>query len=244
MPKATARANAQALPEATNRRAFLRSVVAAGASITAAAPLALTCLPAAAAGEISVAEPEVNQDLRDLAGRVGELPRERERLVADLEFARDRFREMVPPPPRPRGKRAHEAMNSFKIVRNPAPFGTSRPLEMSVDFAYDQWMKAASPEAMQNVLNVSDRYMGKLIRGADASGYEAALRRLRDLNNETARLLIKAFEFKPKTSRELAVQSAALLVAFDMGDGRAQREYAQQLAANVIRVSSGEGPRA
>ena len=51
-------------------------------------------------------------------------------------------------------------MNFFKIVRNPEPFGTSNPMEITVDFAYDQWMKATSPEAMQNVLNVSDRYMG------------------------------------------------------------------------------------
>ena len=65
--------------------------------------------------------------------------------------------------------------------------------------------------------SMSDRYIGKLIRGADASGYVEASWRLRDLNNETARLLIKAFEFKPKTSRELAVQSAALLVALDIG---------------------------
>jgi hypothetical protein len=41
MTKATMKANAQALPEATNRRGFLRSVVAAGATITASAPLAL-----------------------------------------------------------------------------------------------------------------------------------------------------------------------------------------------------------
>ena len=241
MPKA-------ALPEATNRRSFLQSVVAAGASITAAAPLALTCLPAAAAaaaaGETSAAEPEVNQDLRDLAGRIGELPREREQAVADLESARDRFRETVLPPPKPRGKMAHEGMNLFKIVRNPAPFGATRPLEMSVDFAYDQWMKAISPKEMQNVLNVSDRYMGKLIRGAEASGYAAASWRLRDLNNETVCLLIKAFEFKPKTGRELAVQSAALLVAFDVGNGSAQRECAQQLAVNAIRVASGEEARA
>ena len=222
MPNATVRANARTLPEAINRRAFLRSVVAAGASITAAAPLALTCLPAAAAGETSAVEPEVNQDLRDLAGRVGELPREREQVVADLEFARDRFREMVPPPPKPRGKRAREGRNFFKIVRNPATVGTVHPIEIAVDFAYDQWMKATSPNAARNIFDVSDQYIGKLIRGADASGYEAALQRLRDLNNETARLLIKAFEFKPKTSRELSLQSAALLVALDMGNGRAR----------------------
>ena len=30
MPKSTVRANARTMPEATNRRAFLRSVVAAG----------------------------------------------------------------------------------------------------------------------------------------------------------------------------------------------------------------------
>ena len=89
--------------------------------------------------------------------------------------------------------------------------------------------------------SMSDRYIGKLIRGADASGYVEASWRLRDLNNETARLLIKAFEFKPKTSRELAVQSAALLVALDIGRGPAMMEYAEQLAANVIRVSSEEG---
>ena len=217
MPKSTLRANAQALPEPTNRRSFLRSVVAAGASITAAAPLALTCLPTAAAGETSAAEPEVNQNLLDLAGRIGELPREREQVVADLESARDRFREMVPPPPKPRGKRAREGRNFFKIVRNPATVGTVRPIEIAVDFAYDQWMKATSSKAARNVFDVSDQYIGKLIRGADASGYEAALRRLRDLNSETARLLIKAFEFKPKTSRELSLQSAALLVALDIG---------------------------
>ena len=240
MPNAIVRATARTLPEAINRRSFLRSVVAAGASITAAAPLALTCLPAAAAGETSAVEPEVNQDLRDLAGRVGELPREREQVVADLEFARDRFREMVPPPPKPRGKRAREGRNFFKIVRNPATVGTVHPIEIAVDFAYDQWMKATSPNAARNIFDVSDQYIGKLIRGADASGYEAALRRLRDLNNETARLLIKAFEFKPKTSRELSLQSAALLVALDMGNGPAMMEYAEQLAANVIRVASGE----
>ena len=89
--------------------------------------------------------------------------------------------------------------------------------------------------------SMSDRYIGKLIRGADASGYVEASWRLRDLNNETARLLIKAFEFKPKTSGELAVQSAALLVALDIGRGPAMMEYAEQLAANVIRVSSEEG---
>ncbi|MFZ0600671.1 MAG: hypothetical protein WAN05_04745 [Roseiarcus sp.] len=237
MPNAT-------LPEATNRRSFLRSVVAAGASITAAAPLALTCLPAVAAGETSAAGPEVNQDLFDLAGRIGELPREREQVVADLKSARDRFRETVPLPPKPRGKRAPEGMNLFKIVRNPAPFGSTRPIETSVDFAYDQWMEATSPNAVRNFFNVSDQYIGKLIRGADASGYEAALRRLRDLNNETARLLIKAFEFKPKTSRELSLQSAALLVALDIGRGPAMMEYAEQLAANVIRVASEEGARA
>ena len=240
MPNAIVRATARTLPEAINRRSFLRSVVAAGASITAAAPLALTCLPAAAAGETSAVEPEVNQDLRDLAGRVGELPREREQVVADLEFARDRFREMVPPPPKPRGKRAREGRNFFKIVRNPATVGTVHPIEIAVDFAYDQWMKATSPNAARNIFDVSDQYIGKLIRGADASGYEAALQRLRDLNNETARLLIKAFEFKPKTSRELSLQSAALLVALDMGNGPAMMEYAEQLAANVIRVASGE----
>ena len=243
MPKATVRANARTLPEPTNRRAFLRSVVAAGASITAAAPLALTCLPAAAAGGTSAVEPEVNQDLRDLAERLGELPRERERLAADLEFARDRFREMAPPPPKPRGKRAHEGRNFFKIVRNPTTFGTVRPIEISVDFVYDQWMEATSSKAVRNVFNVSDQYIGKLIRGADASGYEAALRRLRDLNNGSARVLTKAFEFKPKTSRELAVQSAALLVAFDMGDGRAYKTFAQKLAVNAIHVSSGEEAR-
>ena len=240
MPNAIVRATARTLPEAINRRSFLRSVVAAGASITAAAPLALTCLPAAAAGETSAVEPEVNQDLRDLAGRVGELPREREQVVADLESARDRFREMVPPPPKPRGKRAREGRNFFKIVRNPATVGTVHPIEIAVDFAYDQWMKATSPNAARNIFDVSDQYIGKLIRGADASGYEAALQRLRDLNNETARLLIKAFEFKPKTSRELSLQSAALLVALDMGNGPAMMEYAEQLAANVIRVASGE----
>ena len=192
MPNAIVRATARTLPEAINRRSFLRSVVAAGASITAAAPLALTCLPAAAAGETSAVEPEVNQDLRDLAGRVGELPREREQVVADLESARDRFREMVPPPPKPRGKRAREGRNFFKIVRNPATVGTVHPIEIAVDFAYDQWMKATSPNAARNIFDVSDQYIGKLIRGADASGYEAALQRLRDLNNETARLLIKA----------------------------------------------------
>ena len=105
-------------------------------------------------------------------------------------------------------------------------------------------MEATSSKAVRNVFNVSDQYIGKLIRGADASGYEAALRRLRDLNNGSARVLTKAFEFKPKTSRELAVQSAALLVAFDMGDGRAHKTFAQKLAVNAIHVSSGEGARA
>ena len=194
--------------------------------------------------DLKAAEPEENRDLLDLAERIGELPRERERVVADLRSAKDRFREIVPPPPKPRGKRAHEGRNFFKIVRNPAPFGSTRPIEMAVDFAYDEWMKATSPKAARNIFNISDRYVGKLIRGAEVSGYEAALRRLRDLNNETARLLIKAFEFKPKTSRELCVQSAALLVAFDMGRGPAMMEYAQQLAANVIRVSAGEEARA
>ena len=135
--------------------AFLRSVVAAGASITAAAPLALTCLPAAAAGETSAVEPEVNQDLRDLAERLGELPREREQVVADLKSARDRFRETVPLPPKPRGKGAAGGMkNIFKIAHNPAPFGTTRPIEISVDFVYDQWMEATSPNAVRNVFNV------------------------------------------------------------------------------------------
>ena len=143
-------------------------------------------------------------------------------------------------PPKPRGKKAREGRNFFKIVRNPAPFDATLPHEISVDFAYDQWMEATSPKALQNVYNVSDRYMGKLINGADASGYAAASWRLRDLNNETARLLIKAFEFKPKTSRELAVQSAALLVA---GRGPAMMKYAEQLAVNAIRVASGEETR-
>jgi hypothetical protein len=61
----TLRANAQTLPEATDRRGFLRSVVAAGAIITASAPLALTSSPAAAAvGNAPVTEE--NRDLLDV----------------------------------------------------------------------------------------------------------------------------------------------------------------------------------
>ena len=39
-----------------------------------------------------------------------------------------------------------KAENFFKIVHNPAPFGATATDEISVDFAYDQWMKATSPK--------------------------------------------------------------------------------------------------
>ena len=185
----------------------------------------------------------MNQDLRDLAERIGELPREREQVVADLKSARDRFRETVPRRQSHVGKGPVKAGISSRLSAIRRHSARPDRIEISVDFAYDQWMEATSPKALQNVFNVSDRYMGKLISGADASGYDAASWRLRDLNNETARLLIKAFEFKPKTSRELAVQSAALLVAFDIGRGPAMMEYAEQLAVNAIRVASGEEAR-
>ena len=50
MPKATVRANAQALPEPTNRRAVLGAVLAAGAA-------AVTVLPATASRAIAASEP-------------------------------------------------------------------------------------------------------------------------------------------------------------------------------------------
>ena len=49
MPKATVRANAQALPEPTNRRAVLGAVLAAGAA-------AVTALPATASRAIAAVD--------------------------------------------------------------------------------------------------------------------------------------------------------------------------------------------
>jgi hypothetical protein len=120
----TLRANAQTLPEATDRRGFLRSVVAAGAIITASAPLALTSSPAAAAvGNAPVTEE--NRDLLDVGRRVGELSRKRHQAIADLECARSKFREISPPPPIPR-KRADEPF--IRIVRNPRPLASNPDL--------------------------------------------------------------------------------------------------------------------
>ena len=244
MPNATERANAQALPEATNRRGFLRSVVAAGASISASAPLALTYSPAAAATPNAPAEPEENRELLDIACRVGELLNERHLPVADLGSARSKFRATAPLPPRPRKKPDGFGGIFFKIVRNPGPRVRGKPFEISVDRAYDMWLQAANegrsrePETTRKeILHVSDRYMMKLVRAAHESGYAEASRRLHEQDNEIRQLAGKAFEFEPKTSLGVAAQASALLSAFDVRDGRAQKEFAQQLAANAIRVS-------
>jgi hypothetical protein len=242
MPNATVRANARALPEATDRRGFLRSVVAAGAIITASAPLALTSSAAAAAVGNPPAETEENRDLLDLARRAGELFNERHQAVADLLVARNKFRDTVPLPPRPR-KKPEGIKNLFKIVRNPGPIVRGGPIEISVDRAYDMWLEAANeggniPEfARKEVLHVSDRYVWKLIDGAHETGYMAASRRMRELDNEICHLAGKVFELEPRTGLGVAAQASTLLVAFDVRDGRAHKEFAQQLAANAIRVS-------
>jgi hypothetical protein len=250
MANATLRANAQALPEATNRRGFLRSIIAAGASITASAPLALTYSPSDAAAENAAVEPEENRDLIDLARRAGELFRERDRAVADLLAARNKFRETAPLPPRSRKKPDGVNLNLFNIVRNPGPLVSGKPIEISVDRAHDMWLQAADegrsgePEfTRKEILHVSDRYVWKLLDGAHESGYAAASRRLRELDNEIRRLAGKVFELEPKSSLGVAAQASTLLVAFDVRDGRAHKEFAQQLAASAIRMSSGEEAR-
>ena len=133
MPKSTLRANARTLPEPPT--------VAPSCGLSwRPAPASLQLRPALHARPPRPRarlrpSSRINQDLRDLAERLGELPREREQVVADLKSARDRFRETVPLPPKPRGKGAAEGMkNIFKIAHNPAPFGTTRPIEISVDF--------------------------------------------------------------------------------------------------------------
>jgi hypothetical protein len=238
------------LPEATNRRAFLRSVVAAGSIITASAPLALASSPAAAAAENAAVEPEENRDLIDLARRAGELFKERHRAVADLLVARNKFRDTVPLPPRPRKKPEGINLSLFKIVRNPGPLVSGKPIEISVDRAYDMWLQAGNegrsgePEfTRKEVLQVSDRYVWKLLDGAHETGHMAASRRLRELDNEICHLAGKVFELEPKSSFGVAAQASTLLVAFDVRDGRAHKEFAQQLAASAIRVSLGQEAR-
>jgi hypothetical protein len=243
MTNATVEANARVLPETTDRRGFLRSVVAAGASITASAPLALTSSPAAAAVGNVPAETEENRDLIDLARRASELFRERDRAVADLRATRNKFKETAPLPPRPRKKPDGLNLPLFKIVRNPGPLVSGKPIEISVDRAYDMWLQAAGdgrscePElTRKEILRVSDRYVWKLLDGAHESGYMAASRRLRELDNEIRQQAGKVFEFEPKSSLGVAAQASTLLVAFDI-DARAHKEFAQRLAGSAIRVS-------
>lgn len=240
-------ANAQALSEATNRRGFLRSVIAAGASVTASVPLALTCSPALATTAIVPAEPEESRDLLDLAQRVGELSRERHQAVADLRIARIRFAETGPLPPRPRKKVA--GFSPFKIVRNPGPHIRGAPIECSIDRAYDFWwgsMRKSPNEAelvRKELFHVSERYVWKLHDAAEQSGYEAASRRSRELDDEIRRQSGRVFEFEPKTGLGVAALASTLLVGFDVGDGRSQKEFAQQLAASAIRVAEGQEAR-
>ena len=56
--------------------------------------------------------------------------------------------------------------NIFEIAHNPAPFSTTRPIEISVDFATISGWRLLHRMLCENVFNVSDRYIGKLIRGA------------------------------------------------------------------------------
>jgi hypothetical protein len=92
----------------------------------------------------------------------------------------------------------------------------------------------------KEVLHVSDRYVWKLIDGAHETGYMAASRRMRELDNEICHLAGKVFELEPRTGLGVAAQASTLLVAFDVRDGRAHKEFAQQLAASAIRVSLGQ----
>ena len=85
-----------------NCRVFLRSVVRRGASITAAAPSVLHACPWGPRARLSGCRAKVKTRIcADLAERLGELPREREQVVADLKSARDRFRGTVSLPRKP-----------------------------------------------------------------------------------------------------------------------------------------------
>jgi hypothetical protein len=106
------------------------------------------------------------------------------------------------------------------------------------------WLQAANegrnaePEfTRKEVLQVSDRYVGKLLDGAHKTGYMAASRRMRELDNEICHLAGKVFELEPRTGFGVAAQASTLLIAFDARDGRAHKEFAQQLAASAIRVA-------
>jgi len=229
MPNATVQANAPASPEATDRRGFLRSLVTASAGIAASAPLALISSPATASPG------EEERELFDLCHRAGQLLDEHVQAAADLKSARARLRERAPLPPRPRKK--PDKLNFFKIVRNPVPFGSSKPIECSVDQVYEHLFertRGENFESARKIYDISDRYAGKLYEAAAESGYSAARARFHRLNNEIAELTKKAFELKPQTNWGLAAQSAVLLVS--LAASGAREDPAQQLATNALDI--------
>ena len=84
MPKATVRANAQALPEPTNRRAVLGAVLAAGAA-------AVTALPATASRAIAASEPHEDAALFALIAEAKAIDALQKEISVAEEAAYDRM---------------------------------------------------------------------------------------------------------------------------------------------------------
>jgi len=223
--------NTTTTSSAPDRRSFLRSLVTAGAGVAASAPLALTALPATAASP-----EEEDRELVTLGHRAAKLLEERYQGGVDLRSATAKFIETAPLPPRPR-KKPEGRILFFKIVRNPAPLGSTGQIECSVDSVYDQLFEQTTVQGFREVrgiYNISDRYAGKLYEAAVESGYSAARARFHTLNNEIAELSEKAFELKPETVTGLAAQSVVLLVGLLAAGER--EGPAQHLALNVLDV--------
>jgi hypothetical protein len=226
----TVRANAQALPEATNHRTLLRLIVGDAAP---AAPTASTEPTARADGQ---------DKLRNIGLRLLDLEDERLRIRDEYFAARDRMNEVAPLPPKPRPRKIEEGKPKRlfskplkKIVRASSASGEDKFLEDMPADAY--WrLRGESKMMSEEIYQISWRYQCRLFSAARESGYAGALERLEKVNGQIRQTAAEAFEIKAKTSFDVAIQGYALLEAFAAEDGRAHDKFAKTLARNALDI--------
>ena len=189
MPKATVRANAQALPEATNRRAVLCAVLAAGAA-------AVTALPATANRAIAASEPHEDAALFALLSEARVI----EGLQKEIDDAENAaYGRMIRPDwpsalnPRP---------DDHFLVRPPprekfygSDFHILRGLVESIeqlDPASPMWnsalVKEINPRRGREIVDAWDTYQADMERAKEAAGLPVINRRGAEVNERRRRV--------------------------------------------------------
>jgi hypothetical protein len=238
MPNATVRANARSLPEATNRRAVLGAVLAAGA--TAALPAAALSVPPA----LSPAD----QRVLDLWRRRGRLKAALDRLDLQIAAAKARMPKWAQPGP----KHAFWPGDATPVVDmsevswpeiadleqqlRSRPFVMARPGPTDLLARFDQDQRSFSPDTARRNLTQALVALDRRLEEQKAEMERAALPRLSTMVSKGVRLQVNIEnELEDLQQTSVLGLAATLLFKIQNGESEDHEERSHRATLAILR---------